>query len=278
MESLFTYIRRQLDTQYSVNEIKSLASIICSDSLNISTIELYTGKYTDLSADKAQKIQDIVERLLRHEPIQYIIGTTIFCNLMFKVTPDVLIPRPETEELVNLIAHENNGKVSILDIGTGSGCIAISLNKRLPETSVTGWDISKEALKIATCNNSNIKTDVNFKERDIFNLPPNISEQFDIIVSNPPYVTEKEKEEMQPEVLYHEPSIALFVEDNDPLRYYRQIAEYASKALKTDGKLYFEINQRFGKETAEILQRKNFKQIRILKDFYQNDRIVAAIR
>ena len=203
MESLFTYIRQQLDTQYSVTEIKSLASIICSDSLNINTIELYTGKYTDLSADKAQKIQDIVERLLRHEPIQYIIGTTIFCHLMFKVTPDVLIPRPETEELVNLIVHENKGKVSILDIGTGSGCIAISLNKRLTEASVTGWDISKEALKIATYNNNSIKTNVNFKEQDIFNLPPHTSEQFDIIVSNPPYVTQKEKEEMQPEVLYH---------------------------------------------------------------------------
>ena len=278
MESLFTYIRRQLDTQYSVNEIKSLASIICSDSLNISTIELYTGKYTDLSADKAQKIQYILERLLHHEPIQYIIGTTIFCNLTFKVTPDVLIPRPETEELVNLIVHESNGKVNILDIGTGSGCIAISLNKHLPEASVTGWDISKKALKIATYNNNNIKTNVNFKERDIFNLPPNTSEQFDIIVSNPPYVTEKEKEEMQPEVLYHEPSIALFVEDNDPLRYYRQIAKYASKALTTDGKLYFEINQHFGKETAEILQKEHFKEIRILKDFYQNDRIVAAVR
>lgn len=278
MESLFTYIRLKLEALYSLSEIKSLASIICSDSLKISTIELYTCKYTDLSADKAQKIQDIIERLLRHEPIQYIIGSTTFCHLTFKVTPDVLIPRPETEELVNLIALENKGKAKILDIGTGSGCIAISLAKRRPELSITGWDISKEALKIASLNNNNLKANVNFKEQDIFNLPSNSSEQFDIIVSNPPYVTEKEKEGMQPEVLYHEPSIALFVKDDDPLRYYRKIAEYASKALTAEGKLYFEINQHFGEETAEVLKAYHFKQIRILKDFYQNDRIVAAIR
>lgn len=278
MESLFTYIRLKLETQYSISEIKSLASIICSDSLNMSTIELYTGKYTDLSADKAQKMQDIIERLLHHEPIQYIIGYATFCHLTFNVTPAVLIPRPETEELVNLIALENRGKIKILDIGTGSGCIAISLAKKLSESSIEGWDISREALKIASLNNNNLKANVNFREQDLFNLPSNNSEQFDVIVSNPPYVTEKEKEDMQPEVLYHEPGIALFVKDDDPLRYYRKIAKYASKALTTEGKLYFEINQHFGKKTAEILDAYHFKQIRILKDFYQNDRIVTAIR
>lgn len=278
MESLFAYIRRQLQTQYSNDEIKSLASIICSDVLNISVVELHIGKYTDLSADKMNKLQRILDKLRKHEPIQYIIGSTIFCNLKFKVTPAVLIPRPETQELVNLIITENNGKQTILDIGTGSGCIAISLSKQLPQAVVTGWDISPEALQIAQDNNTELKANVYFKQQDIFDSGIETNHSFDIIVSNPPYVTESDKKEMQPEVLEHEPGLALFVPDDDPLLYYRRIAQFAEKALHPQGKIYLEINQNYGEETVELLKEYHFKNIRLIKDFYQNNRIVTATK
>jgi len=277
MESLLTYIRRMLQTQYSQQEIKALTSIICCDILGINAIDLYTGKDTDLSKDKMQKLQDIIKRLLHHEPIQYISGSTMFCGFNFFVSPDVLIPRPETEELVDLIVKENNGNLRILDIGTGSGCIAISINKKIPDTEVEGWDISSDALKIANANNTNLQTHVIFSQHDIFSTDFDNLEPYDIIVSNPPYVTESDKKDMQPEVLLYEPNIALFVTDKDPLRYYRRILQLSPLLLKKGGKLYFEINQKYGKQVYDLLQKNGFQDILIIKDIYQNERIVTAI-
>lgn len=278
MESLFAFIRQQLESEYSIAEIKSIAAMVCNDLLDISTVDLHAGKYTDLSADKAQKLKDIISRLLKHEPIQYIIGSTYFCGLRLNTAPGVLIPRPETEELVRLIIEEATEKPAILDIGTGSGCIAIALNKMLPESDVTAWDISKEALNIARSNNELQHTNVQFEQKDILQVERPTNSRFDIIVSNPPYVTESDKYEMQQEVLDYEPSIALFVEDNDPLLFYRHIAEYAFQALKAKGKLYFEINQRFGKEMKGLLSNLQFHHIRLLQDQFGNDRIITAQR
>jgi release factor glutamine methyltransferase len=277
MESILTYIRHILDPQYSIAEIKALTSIICCDMLGISTIDLYTDKYTNLSAEKQQKLKDILDRLMRHEPIQYICETTDFCGMPFRVTPDVLIPRPETEELVRLIAKENRGPLQILDIGTGSGCIAIALDRMLPDAKVYGWDISSAALAIARDNNHLLKGNVTFEQYDLFSVKAeNDSRRYHIIVSNPPYVTENDKKAMQPEVLLYEPKQALFVTDADPLLYYRRIAELAKQLLIADKKIYFEINQQFGAQTVELLQSAGYQNIRLLKDFYQNDRMITA--
>jgi release factor glutamine methyltransferase len=277
MESLFAFIRRQLESEYSIPEIKSIAAMICSDALNISTVDLHAGKYTDLSAEKAQKLQDIILRLLKHEPIQYIIGSTHFCGLKLKTASGVLIPRPETEELVQLIVQESVAEPTILDIGTGSGCIAIALHQMIKTSSVTAWDISEDALHIARANNNEQHANVSFEQQDVLHINNNMfNNLFDIIVSNPPYVAESEKDEMQQEVLNYEPSIALFVNDNDPLLFYRHIAEFATHALKENGRLYFEINRRFGKEIKELLAHLQFKHIRLLKDQFGNDRIITA--
>lgn len=278
MESLFVFIRRQLESNYPMAEIKSIAAMISNDLLGISTVDLHAGKYTDLSADKAQKLKDIISRLLKHEPIQYIIGSTNFCGLRLNTSPGVLIPRPETEELVQLIVEETVAKPAILDIGTGSGCIAIALNKMIPNSDVTAWDISEEALSIARSNNEVQKTNVQFEQRDILQVDDTISNRFDIIVSNPPYVTESDKCEMQREVLDYEPSMALFVSDNDPLLYYRHIAEFSIHALKERGRLYFEINQRFGKEMKGLLSDLQFHHIRLFQDQFGKDRIITAQR
>jgi release factor glutamine methyltransferase len=199
--------------------------------------------------------------------------------LTFIVSPSVLIPRPETEELVRLIASENTGQSNILDIGTGSGCIAISLSHLLPDANVTAWDVSADALGIARENSRQLDTKVSFELQDVFDVSLDASSaSWNVIVSNPPYVTQSEKAEMQQEVLEHEPDIALFVADDDPLKYYKRIAALATKGLNVGGKLYFEINQHYGQEVVQLLQSLSFKDVRLLKDIYNNDRIVTATR
>lgn len=277
MKSLIAYIRQSLQGQYSLSEIKSLVLFICNDELGISSIELYTCKYTDLSTEKRQKLQDIINRLLQHEPIQYICGSTSFCGLSFRVTSAVLIPRIETEELVKLVSTENKEALHILDIGTGSGCIAISLDKQIPNAVVDGWDVSSDALAIAEENNLRLKAKVHFSLCDVFSSKAEDNNSFyDVIVSNPPYVTENDKKEMQPEVLDYEPQIALFVPDDDSLCYYRRIAQLAKKLLKPKGGLYFEINQRLGNDTRILLEEMGYDDIRLLKDQFDNDRMMTA--
>jgi release factor glutamine methyltransferase len=275
MVSLISYIHQALQKEFSSDEIKSLSPIICSDLLGLKAIDLYTCKDTDLSEENLKKLQYIINRLLRHEPIQYICGDTLFCGLSFKVTSDVLIPRPETEELVYLIAKENKGKCRILDIGTGSGCIAISLDKLLPDADVTAWDISPAALDVAKINNQQLKTAVSFVQQDIF-ADTSDKSLYDIIVSNPPYVTESDKSEMQREVLDYEPSLALFVPDADPLLYYKRISIKAKEMMTSKGKLYLEINQRFGQQVAEVLTKDGWREVLVIKDQFNNDRIVTA--
>ncbi|MBQ5817424.1 MAG: peptide chain release factor N(5)-glutamine methyltransferase, partial [Bacteroidaceae bacterium] len=211
------------------------------------------------------------------EPIQYILGETEFCDLTFKVNPSVLIPRPETSELVRWIVEENGDKeCRILDIGTGSGCIAISLAKMMPSAAVTAWDISPEAIETAESNNKLNGTNVTFARQDIF-AAEGEGAKYDIIVSNPPYIKENEKEKMQRNVLDWEPCIALFVPDNDPLLFYRQIARKGLQLLKNGGRLYFEINRENGEETCAMLAEYGYTAIELRKDFADNDRMIRAI-
>ena len=230
-----------------------------------------------LTAEQETLLDNAIERLKKQEPIQYILGYSDFCGLRFKVTPATLIPRPETSELVEWIASEAAGRESILDIGTGSGCIAVSLAHKMPQSKVTAWDISHEALAIAAENSKANGCVVTFEQVDILAYEPT-GEQFDIIVSNPPYIKENEKEAMHANVLDWEPHTALFVPNNDPLLFYRTIAEKGLTLLKPGGSLYFEINRAHGKDTVDMLAALGYTSIELRKDFADNDRMIRAVK
>ena len=224
------------------------------------------------------QIFSVIDRLKKYEPIQYILGETEFYGLILKVDKNVLIPRPETEELVDLIIKDNGGKyTNILDIGTGSGCIAIALKKNISDSVVTAIDVSAGALAIAGVNTINNKSDVNFIMQDI------LSSQFlfepacyNIIVSNPPYVTNNEKNTMPLNIIDHEPHLALFVDDEDPLKFYKAIALFSKKHLNENGKLYFEINEKYGSDIGKLLKDMNFKNIQLKKDLSGKNRFVIC--
>jgi release factor glutamine methyltransferase len=221
-----------------------------------------------------------VKDLLKNKPIQYIIGETEFCDLKFKVNENVLIPRPETSEMIYKIVNRqrttDNRQLSILDIGTGSGCIAISLAKQIPNSKVYALDISEKALEVAKENAINNDAEVTFIHDDILSLKNKIETKFDIIVSNPPYVRELEKAEMRDNVLNWEPHNALFVSDNDPLIFYRNILEFAKSHLKENGEIWFEINEYLGKEMTDLCKGYGFSDIEIFKDFRGKERIVKV--
>ena len=223
-----------------------------------------------------KKLLDALSRLKKHEPIQYVIGATYFAGNRFKVTPDVLIPRPETEEWVTFLMHHLAHPTSILDIGTGSGCIAITLKQQFPQAVVDAMDISKEALEVAAYNAAQVGVEVHFIEADILTEPLPLS-NWSLIVSNPPYVRMKEKPLMHPNVLDYEPHLALFVDDADPLVFYRRIIQLATRHLSLHGTLCLEINEALGEKIVDLLHRANFKQICIYKDMYQKDRWVVAV-
>ena len=252
--------------------------LICCDMLGLDALDIYMGKDIILSECKQRELENIIFRLQKNEPIQYIRGIAEFCGRNFKVASGVLIPRPETAELVELIVEENPNARRLLDIGTGSGCIAISLDKRLPDADVEAWDISEEALAIARKNNDALEARVRFLQRDVLADDWEKIPSFDVIVSNPPYVTETEKNEMDANVLDWEPGLALFVPDEDPLRFYNRIARLGSELLLPGGKLYFEINQAYGRETAHILEMNQYRDARVIKDIFGKDRIVTANR
>ena len=276
MQDILLNIRKSLSEFYPDSEISALTRIIIEYVTKSSLPALLSDKNTKITTEEVLKIDKIVEHLQRFEPIQYIIGETEFYGLPFIVNPNVLIPRPETEELVELILNENKGNKShILDIGTGSGCIAISLQKHLCETQATGWDISDKALSVAKINSDNNNVKVTFNQVDILSDYPD-NQHFDIIVSNPPYVLDSEKTDMHTNVLDYEPHTALFVSDDNPLLFYNRIADVATQLLKNGGKLYFEINRAKGQETIKMLEDKGFSNIRLIKDISGNDRIVRA--
>lgn len=235
----------------------------------------------ELSVSNQDSFEQILAALQEGKPLQHIIGRAWFYGLPFEVNEHVLIPRPETEELVDLILRENNNKpITLLDIGTGSGCIPIALKKKLPaSSSVYALDISTEAITVARRNAAALQADIHFVQSDILNEKPVIlpsAEKFDVIVSNPPYITPAEKEMMHVNVLDHEPHLALFVAEDQPLIFYEAIARYAKERLKAGGKLYFEINKLYGQETLSLLTSLGYIHTELKQDLSGNDRIVSA--
>lgn len=276
MKQAIKYIRQQLQNIYPAEEVQALIYLLLEKKHNMSKLDICMGKDKIFSTEERKEWEDIVKRLHNEEPVQYILNEAEFCGLCFKVTPDTLIPRPETAELVNWIIQDYSHLApSVLDIGSGSGCIAISISAALPNAKVESWDISAAALDISRFNNEKAGTSVTFNQQDILSnyLP---QRELDILVSNPPYITNSEKTEMSNNVLQWEPSTALFVSDKDPLIFYRAIAEYGCQSLKEYGSLYFEINRAYGNETVRLLEDIGYKNIILRKDLSGNDRMIKA--
>ncbi|WP_455641087.1 peptide chain release factor N(5)-glutamine methyltransferase [Parabacteroides sp.] len=281
MTETVAYIQDTLKNYYPPSEIKAFTRLIMERVCDIQPHQFLLCKDKELSEKEKSQIHNIVERLTKFEPIQYIFGKTDFYGFEFLVNPSVLIPRPETEELVELIVHDypGNKEIEIMDVGTGSGCIAIALKRLLPKAQVSAIDISAEALKVAEKNASLNRASIFFYQKDI--LEPHktgdeIEPDFDIIVSNPPYIMEKEKATMEPNVLDYEPHQALFVPDNNPLLFYQCITRFAEQKLKKKGYLYFEINSQLGEQVVNMLRMMEFKHVELIQDLSGNDRFVKA--
>ena len=272
---------QSLTPLYDAGEAQAIVRTVLDVEYGMTLTDIICGKVNELSSDEERNLEEIIIRLQNGEPVQYVLGEADFAGRTFHVEPGVLIPRPETAELCqwieeNVSSLEADESKQILDICTGSGCIAITLGLTIPNSEVTGWDISEDALRIAQGNVEMLKAgNVRIEYQDALMLPK-AAEAADIIVSNPPYICEKEKADMEKNVLEHEPSIALFVPDEDPLKFYRAIAEYASSALKSEGALYFEINPIYEKETREMLQSLGFKDIETKEDAFGKKRMMKA--
>ena len=295
---------QSLTPLYDAGEAQAIVRTVLDVKYGMTLTDIICGKVNEISADEERKLEEIIIRLQKGEPVQYVLGEADFAGRTFHVEPGVLIPRPETAELCQWIEKDmieksivSSGDSSedspedssgnspqatddaklILDICTGSGCIAITLGLNIPNSEVTGWDISEDALRIAQGNVEMMKAgNVRIEYQDALALRK-AAEAADLIVSNPPYICEKEKADMEKNVLEHEPSLALFVPDEDPLKFYRAIAEYASSALKSGGALYFEINPIYEKETREMLLKLDFKDIETKEDAFGKKRMMRAM-
>lgn len=275
-----TQFIKELSPFYDAYEAESFFYLILEDKHKLRQIDLALNHELAFEENDFMIWDELLKQLKKDVPIQYLLGKTHFYGLDFEVNENVLIPRPETEELVEWIINENaspdkNKKIRILDIGTGTGCIAISLAKNLPNAEVFGVDVSKKAIETAKRNAIRNDADVTFMFLDILETEE-FTCQFDIIVSNPPYVRNLEKIEIKKNVLDYEPHLALFVEDNDPLIFYRKIASLAQNGLLKNGKLYFEINQYLGKEMIDLLESMSFENVELRKDIYDNDRMIKG--
>ena len=283
-------------------EAKAVALMLLEKVAGLPTAKALIADGNDLLC-RRQSLLELAARVAQGEPVQYVLGEADFCGLTLKVKPGVLIPRPETEELVNWIVETLHTKQSVvncqlstvncqlLDIGTGSGCIAVALAKKLKEAEVEAWDVSDDALEIARENAKRNGVQVKTSKVDVLDINANSNSQlstvnfqlspltsYNIIVSNPPYICEEEKAEMERNVLEHEPRLALFVPDDDPLLFYRRIAELGLSLLKEKGLLFFEINRRFGEEVVKMLQGKGYREVELRQDMFGNDRMVKAIK
>jgi release factor glutamine methyltransferase len=263
---------------YGEGEAQAIARLIYEVRYGLTLSDLLMGRDSSVPQDE---LEQIAIRLERQEPVQYILGQTEFCGRTFVVNKHVLIPRPETAELCQWIVLGNGlqGCKKILDIGTGSGCIAITLAAEMPEAEVTAWDISEKALKVVEENAKRTDVHVKFEQVDILHLPSSIlhlTSAFDLIVSNPPYICNKERETMETNVLEHEPHTALFVPDDNPLLFYRAIAQYGQTALKEGGWLYFEINPLYAEPLQDMLSKMSYHDIEIKGDQYGKQRMIRA--
>ncbi len=260
---------------YGEREAIAITYYVLDVRFNLSKTDVLCGKISSLIEEDKAELENIFTRLEKAEPVQYVVGNADFCGRQFIVSPCVLIPRPETAELCGIIQEKWNGKHNpkILDIGTGSGCIAVTLALDIPKSNVHAWDITREALDIAKENAIRHKANVTFKQSDILNIVPT-AEKWDIIVSNPPYICDKEKETMNSNVLDYEPHTALFVPDDDPLLFYRAITRYASYTLAPNGMLFFEINPLYAEETAGLLRQYLFEDVKIKEDIFGKKRFI----
>lgn len=277
--------KNNLQNLYTPNEAVSIALLVLEDVTGMQRSRLKAFEQDELRGEILENIHPILDELKTGKPVQYILGTAEFYGSKFLVNPATLIPRPETEELVEWILSSQQSKaqqsISIVDIGTGTGCIAISIKKHLNNAQLSAIDISEQALNTARKNAIVNKVDINFIQRDILNYKEEnelLNSQFDVIVSNPPYVTNADKALMHSNVLNFEPHAALFVTDDEPLLFYKAIIRFALRMLKTGGELYFEINEAFGKEMIDLLTNNNFKNIELKKDLTGRDRMIKAIK
>jgi release factor glutamine methyltransferase len=276
-------LEKQLSKIYSAKECERIFFILLEHKSGYSVTDFFADKNIQLTPEEEEWMNESIARLTKHEPVQYVVGHTWFCGVKLKVNPSVLIPRPETEELVALIAQQLEEKnvtdVSILDIGTGSGCIAIALKKKFPFAKVSALEQSPGAIETARKNASLLDAEVNFVEGDILNLKNELDQKvFDLIVSNPPYVLEKEKKKMSASVKDFEPAAALFVPDNNPLLFFESIAGIANAHLRKGGRLWFECNESNADDVAELLKKKNFTLVKVHTDMSKKKRFVSAMK
>lgn len=297
----YNQLWKRLTAIYNEREAQAIVRTVLDALFGMSLTDICLGKVTQLSADDTTRLEKIMQRLEKSEPVQYVLGAEWFAGRLFDVAPGVLIPRPETEDLVKWTcdeakekekednSKEERGKEekevskkgeeaphpSILDIGTGSGCIAITVALALPQAHVTAWDISTDALTIAAGNAHRLGASVRFEHQDALNAPDD-EERWDVIVSNPPYICDRERADMSDNVLSYEPELALFVPDNDPLLFYRAIARYASKALKPGGRLLFETNTAYAHEVAQTMADEGFTAIEVRNDCFGKPRMVKG--
>ncbi|MDX1270966.1 peptide chain release factor N(5)-glutamine methyltransferase [Bizionia paragorgiae] len=285
LKDLKQIFHKELDAIYGEDEVRSFFFMLTENYFNVSRLDLAMQPNLALTTSEHPKIMEALSLLKTEFPIQYILKETEFYGFPFKVTKSTLIPRPETEELVTWVSETikglevSNNKLNLLDIGTGSGCIAISLAKILPGLKVVALDVSKEALVVAKENAVINKVDVQFVQANILETHSGLfPETLDVIVSNPPYVRELEKKEMKPNVLNNEPHLALFVDDDNALQFYKAIIEFAKLHLKDNGFLFFEINEYLGQEMKALLQENNFTDIELRKDIFGRDRMIKGVK
>lgn len=272
--------RGELAAIYPRGEVEAIWRILIDKWMHYTPVDVALRGASELPEPVVEKLRDALPRLCNHEPVQYVVGSTVFHGLGIEVDHNTLIPRPETEQLVDIIIDRYGSMpdLRVLDVATGSGCIALSLARWLPFSRVEALDISAEALSVARRNAKALHCNVAFREADILVEKPVERPQFDIVVSNPPYIAAREADAMEPNVLRYEPHLALFVPDDDALLFYRAIAAYAMASLVPGGSLYFEINPLFARETAELLARTGFSQVQIERDFYGRERFSIAVK
>ena len=278
MSNVIADIRQELLPLYDKEEAAALTRIICCEMLGQTSVDYFLGKDIALSSNQKTFLLSILKRLLGFEPIQYIQQQAPFCGRRFYVAPGALIPRPETEELVQYLLEQLPSDASVFDIGTGSGCIAISLSLAMPKAKVSACDISEKALTIAKINNEKLLGKVSFFQTDILSYQPPTTEKevYDAIVSNPPYITVKEADSMAPNVLNYEPHEALFVPNDDPMLFYRKIGLLGLTMLKPNGLLAFEINRLYSYDVKELLEEQGYQNVQVKQDLSHNDRFVFA--
>ena len=279
LKSIFEYFAERLKNNYSEREIQLIAKSFIAKRLEVGASELMTDAGRRVSESDILYFKKVTRQMRQGLPFQYALGETYFYNISLRSDARALIPRPETEELVNWVVEDNRGSnnLEIIDIGTGTGCIALSLKKALKGANITGIDRSIEALSLARENASDLNLEVDFKECDILNFEKyTLPDNLDIIVSNPPYIPHSEKSEMHENVLDHEPGMALFTDNDTPLIFYERIVDFGMKHLKKDGVIYFEINENRGDDLKSLLNKKGCKDIQLRKDLQDKDRMIKC--